>query len=114
MPGQELEVTAGIGAFSKLATPTITINGTTPPLTNGSAVYKTVVNGAGEKSVRVNIKYVKPDGSTGEISKDIKYTVGVPSYTSGAQLWNGAAATLNRNPTTVIVNPIVTGPVISS
>jgi gliding motility-associated protein GldM len=82
MPGQELEIKAGIGAFSKSATPTITINGTTPPLQNGSAVYKTVVNGAGEKSVRVNIRYVKPDGSTDEISRDIKYTVGVPSGAS--------------------------------
>ena len=82
MPGQELEIKAGIGAFSKSATPTITINGTTPPLTNGSAIYKTTVSGAGEKSVHVNIKYVKPDGSTGTLERDIKYTVGVPSGAS--------------------------------
>lgn len=31
--------------------------------------------------------------------------VGTPSYTSGAQLWNGAAATLNRNPTPMISTP---------
>lgn len=31
--------------------------------------------------------------------------VGTPSYTSGAQLWNGAAATLNRNPTPIISAP---------
>lgn len=31
--------------------------------------------------------------------------VGTPSYTSGAQLWNGAAATLNRNPTPIISTP---------
>jgi hypothetical protein len=36
--------------------------------------------------------------------------VGVPSYTSGAQLWNGAAATLNKNPILVITSPIITGP----
>lgn len=82
MPGDELEVTAGIGAFSKAATPTITIGGTTPPLTAGTAVYKTTVNGAGEKSVNVNIKYTKPDGSVGTIDKVIKYTVGVPSGAS--------------------------------
>jgi len=40
------------------------------------------VNGAGEKSVNVNIKYTKPDGSTGTIDKVIKYTVGVPSGAS--------------------------------
>jgi hypothetical protein len=31
--------------------------------------------------------------------------VGTPSYTSGAQLWNGAAATLNRNPTPIRSTP---------
>ena len=36
--------------------------------------------------------------------------VGTPSYTSGDQLWNGAADTLNRNPTTRIVRPIAQGP----
>ena len=82
MPGQELQITAGIGAFSKSATPTITIGGTTPPLTNGTAVYKTTVNGAGEKTVHVSIKYTKPDGSSDVLNRDIKYTVGVPSGAS--------------------------------
>ena len=31
--------------------------------------------------------------------------VGTPSYTSGAQLWNGAAATLNRKPTPISSTP---------
>ena len=31
--------------------------------------------------------------------------VGTPSYTSGAQLWKGAAATLNKNPTPIINTP---------
>lgn len=31
--------------------------------------------------------------------------VGTPSYTSGAQLWNGAAATLNRKPTPIRSTP---------
>lgn len=31
--------------------------------------------------------------------------VGTPSYTSGAQLWKGAAATLNKNPTPMINTP---------
>jgi hypothetical protein len=32
--------------------------------------------------------------------------VGTPSYTSGAQLWKGAAATLNKKPTPMISLPI--------
>ena len=34
--------------------------------------------------------------------------VGTPSYTSGAQLWKGAAATLNKNPTAMISIPNIT------
>lgn len=34
--------------------------------------------------------------------------VGVPSYTSGAQLWNGAAATLNRKPAPISTSPSCT------
>lgn len=34
--------------------------------------------------------------------------VGTPSYTSGAQLWKGAAATLNKNPTPIIKTPSTT------
>jgi hypothetical protein len=34
--------------------------------------------------------------------------VGTPSYTSGAQLWNGAEAILNRNPTVMITSPRIT------
>ncbi|MEJ7769286.1 MAG: gliding motility protein GldM [Chitinophagaceae bacterium] len=82
MPGDQLEVTAGIGAYSKAATPNISIGGSAQPLTEGKAVYKTVVSGAGEKSVAVNIKYTKPDGTVGTESRVIKYTVGIPSGSS--------------------------------
>lgn len=83
MPGQELEITAGVGAFSKAAKPTVTINGSNTPLgTDGAAVYKTTVNGAGEHTVKVNIAYTKPDGTTATVTKDVNYTVGVPSGAS--------------------------------
>ncbi len=82
MPGDNLEITAGIGAYSKAATPTISIGGSTLPLSEGKALYKTTVSGAGEKSVGVNIRYTKPDGSTGTLERVIKYTVGVPSGAS--------------------------------
>lgn len=83
MPGQDLEITAGIGAYSKAARPTITINGASAPLNaEGVGVYKTQVSGVGSKSVVVNINYVKPDGTTGSVSKTINYTVGSPSGAS--------------------------------
>ncbi len=82
MPGDNLEITAGIGAYSKAATPVISIGGSTLPLTEGKAVYKTTVSGSGERSVGINIRYTKPDGSMGTLEKQIKYTVGVPSGAS--------------------------------
>ena len=41
----------------------------------------------------------------GTIAMYVVTIVGTPSYTSGDQKWNGAALTLNRNPTSIIINP---------
>jgi len=82
MPGDNIEITAGVGAFSAAAKPEITINGQLIPLTGGKAIYKTTAGGAGEKSVAVKIKYVKPDGTVAEKNEIVKYTVGVPSGAS--------------------------------
>jgi gliding motility-associated protein GldM len=83
MPGDELEITAGVGAFSKAAKPDVYINGAKQPLNNeGVAVFKTNVGGAGDKSVAVKINYVKPDGNIGTVEKIVKYSVGVPSGAS--------------------------------
>ena len=83
MPGDELEIQAGIGAFSAAAKPDITINGVRQTLnSDGVADYKTKVEGAGEHTVTVNIAYTKPDGTVATIPKTIKYTVGLPSGAS--------------------------------
>ena len=81
MPGDELDVTAGIGAFSAAAKPTVYVNGAVQPLgPDGTAEYKTKVNATG--TVNVKIEYVKPDGSKDVINKEVKYTVGQPSGAS--------------------------------
>jgi gliding motility-associated protein GldM len=81
MPGDELEVTAGIGAYSKAATPDITINGEHQSLNeDGVADYKTKVNSTGK--ISVHIVYTKPDGSKVPVDKLIDYTVGMPSGAS--------------------------------
>jgi len=83
MPGDELEITAGVGAFSAAAKPTITIAGQRMPLTSeGTAVYKVTANGAGARVIPVRIEYTKPDGSTAVVNKDVKYEVGMPSGAS--------------------------------
>jgi gliding motility-associated protein GldM len=81
MPGDELEVTAGVGAFSAAAKPKITINGQPQNVgADGTADFKTKVSSTG--TVNVKIEYIKPDGSTGTIDKAVKYTVGTPSGAS--------------------------------
>jgi gliding motility-associated protein GldM len=80
MPGEELVITAGIGAFSKEARPSISIDGANVPLNaEGTAEYKTRVGGSGAGIKRVRISYAKPDGTTAVVEKEIKYTVGVPA-----------------------------------
>lgn len=80
MPGEELVITAGIGAFSKAAQPSITIDGANVALNaEGTAEYKTRVGGSGAGIKRVRISYAKPDGTTAVVEKEIKYTVGIPA-----------------------------------
>ncbi len=79
MPGQELVVTAGVGAFNDAAKPIISIDGAGTPLNeNGVAERKFNVSGSGNKKVHVSISYTKPDGTIDHLEKDIDYTVGVP------------------------------------
>jgi gliding motility-associated protein GldM len=79
MPGEQIEVTAGLGAFNASVKPDITINGA--PVTvdeAGVAFKKFAVNSSGK--VNVNVSYVDP--GTGEkkvTTKSIDYTVGMPS-----------------------------------
>jgi gliding motility-associated protein GldM len=83
MPGDNIEITAGVGAFSEAAKPRITINGQNMPLTpEGTAVFKQQAAGAGDHSVNVNIEFNKPDGTVERVTKVVKYTVGVPSGAS--------------------------------
>ena len=80
MPGEQIIITAGIGAFSKAAKPTITVDGAVVPLNaDGAAEYKMIAGAAGAYTKKVRISYSKPDGTTATIDKDVKYTVGVPS-----------------------------------
>ena len=80
MPGEELVITAGIGAFSKAAQPSISIDGANVALNaEGTAEYKTRVGASGTGIKRVRISYAKPDGTKAVVEKEIKYTVGIPA-----------------------------------
>ena len=79
MPGEDIEITAGVGAYSAAAQPIISINGSPAALgPDGRASYKFKASGAGDRSVPVNVTYTKPDGTKETKSFDVKYTVGTP------------------------------------
>ena len=81
MPGEEMEIKAGLGAYNSAVKPIVTIDGKSVPVNdNGVAETKFNVGGTGSRKMRVNVKYVDPNtGEPKEISKDIEYTVGAPS-----------------------------------
>lgn len=79
-PGSEFTITAGVGAFSKNAKPSVTIDGVQVPLNeNGLAEYKTVAGNPGSYTKKVNVSFVKPDGTTATLTKDIQYVVAAPT-----------------------------------
>jgi gliding motility-associated protein GldM len=78
MPGQELTVTAGVGAYSSAASPTISINGSGVQVTNGQGTYKTTVSGAGEHTVSVNVTFKDENNKIQTKTETVKYTVGTP------------------------------------
>jgi gliding motility-associated protein GldM len=83
MPGQELVITAGVGAFSKASKPSITVDGTGVGLNpEGVAEFKTTVGGPGTYTKIVNITFTKPDGTKATIPKKVEYTVGSPTGAS--------------------------------
>ncbi|HEX6333187.1 MAG TPA: gliding motility protein GldM [Flavisolibacter sp.] len=77
MPGQEVEVMAGVGAFSKAAKPQISINGQNVALgEDGAARLKVQGGSLGAHRIPVNISYVDQEGKPQSISKVVEYTVG--------------------------------------
>ena len=63
LPGQEIEITAGVGGFSKAITPKISIGGQTVALgEDGAAHYKFKADRLGSNSIPVVISYTDQDG----------------------------------------------------
>jgi gliding motility-associated protein GldM len=86
MPGQEIEIKAGIGAYSKTAAPVISIGGQNVAIgTEGYASYKTNVNGIGAHTIPVRISYFNQVTGKQEVAEvPVEYTVGSPSGASVA------------------------------
>lgn len=77
MPGQKVNITAGVGAFSKAALPTFSINGRSIEMDEkGVAKGEFEGGGIGQHSIPVHIEYVDQDGKKQIIDEKIEYTVG--------------------------------------
>jgi gliding motility-associated protein GldM len=75
--GEKIDITAGVGAFSKAALPQITINGRSVPLGyDGTAIYKFKASGkAGKHYVPVRIEFVNYDAKRQTFENQVEYTV---------------------------------------
>ena len=78
MPGQELVVTAGVGAYSSAVKSNIAINGSPINLVDGQGEYKTTVSGSGKHTIQVTGSFTGEDGKAVPINKTVDYVVGVP------------------------------------
>ena len=78
MPGQEVSITAGIGAYSSGAEPVISIGGANVPVIDGAGTYKVTASGGGTRKVPVTIRYKDQDGNVKTETKEVEYTVGTP------------------------------------
>ncbi|MEO6610988.1 MAG: gliding motility protein GldM [Chitinophagaceae bacterium] len=78
MPGQELVIKAGVGAFSKAAQPTINIGGANVALgEEGYAEYKTAAGGVGQHSVPVRIAFFNQTTGKDDVREvKVDYVVG--------------------------------------
>lgn len=77
MPGQEIEITAGLGAFSKAKLPTVTIGGSRVPLNEkGMAIWKTNGGGIGTHTIPVTVAFTDQDGKEQTRTFPVEYTVG--------------------------------------
>jgi len=81
MPGEEMTIVAGLGAFNSNVKPVVTIDGRSIPVSaNGVAESKFNVGGTGSRSMNVSVSFMDPNtGVNKTISKKIEYTVGTPS-----------------------------------
>jgi gliding motility-associated protein GldM len=76
MPGQDLIITAGVGAFNSKAQPVISIGGTSAQVVDGIATQTLSGGSVGVHSVPIRISYKDQDGNQKTIEKIVEYTVG--------------------------------------
>ncbi len=106
MAGDELVITAGLGAYNKDTKPNITVDGASVQLNaDGQGVYKTIASTPGDFTKKVNISYKDPSsGEQKTTSTEVKYKVGIPTginVSADATRYFYAGGTAAPNPITI-------------
>ena len=78
MPGQQLTVRAGVGAFSSASTPTVTIGGQTVSATEGYGEKVFTASGSGDQTIPIHISFKDQNGKVQTVDDKVEYTVGKP------------------------------------
>ena len=77
LPGQDINVTAGVGGFSTKVSPTIAINGQRVSVaSDGTAKMKITGSALGSHTIPVHIEYTDQNNKVIKVDKTIEYTVG--------------------------------------
>jgi gliding motility-associated protein GldM len=81
LPGQKINITAGIGGFSTAVKPEITIDGAPVEVNpaEGTAKKEITAGSLGPHSIRVHFEYTNQDGKKVPVDRTIEYTVGQAS-----------------------------------
>jgi gliding motility-associated protein GldM len=89
MPGQEIEITAGLGAFSKTKLPDVFVGGAKVQLNEkGIAVYKTAAGGMGAHTINVTVAFTDQDGNAQKREIPVEYIVGQSNASIGLDKMN--------------------------
>lgn len=78
MPGDKLVISAGIGAYSSTASPIVSIDGSSVPVSDGLATHEITASGGGAHTVHVNVAFKDEHGKLQNQAKEVTYTVGTP------------------------------------
>lgn len=89
MPGQDIEITAGLGAFSSTKIPSVSFGGSgATKVENGVSYYKGSAGGMGAHTINVTVSFKDQDGADQTRNFPIEYIVGQSNASIGLDKMN--------------------------
>ncbi len=89
MPGQDIEITAGLGAFSSTKIPQVSFGGSGPTkVENGVSYYTGSAGGMGSHTINVTVSFTDQDGQPQTKTFPVEYVVGQSNASIGLDKMN--------------------------